>query len=658
MTGGNVSAYKLQTGKIVGVASESSWSQNHIFIPEDQKKKSTYGDLLVSFSLKAEQEGVDVTSFGKEIISRFHEVYYSSLEKQPLLRLKSALKSLIDEFSDRVKLEITAAAILTKDSQLIGYFALIDRGKILVYRNGQLASVLKEAEREVKTASGYLKNNDLFILGSAQFFEAVSLEKLKDDLSANEVTQLTESAATIIHSQKKNNRTAAVIFKIKKEEIEAVDKQEEKQSKEGTETLKPELEEEKKPKKIIEFIRQTSGFIKNTPLLIKKVCQDFRSQPSVFIKDQKRKVRAKKTTLSVAFILIALLLTSIILGSKKRSFLQESEKAKQVLEEANYKYDQALSLEEINRLRARSLLVEAKQLVSELEAETKDKNAKEELTEFLNKIKLRLEEIGREYQIDSAEIFLDLGLVKEEFKGEDWDSTEEALYIIDLEKNTVLEVEVETKAAKVAAGGERLENSLMLGAAGGRIFVVRENKLVVVDVQKGEAIEEKETDNWGKIKDIVGFAGNAYLLDVQKGQIFKYSQTDKGLTEAVDYLRGDSLDLEDAVSIAIDGSVWLLFNEGTIVKFTRGIKDPFTVSGLEKNFDGAEKLYTDKDLDNLYVLDKNNTRVVVINKDTGEYQAQYIWPGIAGAMDIFASETENKILLLTGERIYEIDLKL
>ena len=126
---------------------------------------------------------------------------------------------------------------------------------------------------------------------------------------------------------------------------------------------------------------------------------------------------------------------------------------------------------------------------------------------------------------------------------------------------------------------------------------------------------------------------------------------------ATNYLKAESLDLEDAVSMAIDGSVWLLFSDSSIVKFTRGVKDSFVVSGTDANFNAPEKIYTDPDLENLYVLDRKNTRVVVINKETGEYQAQYSWPGLAGAYDLFASEEEKKILLLTGERIYEIPLK-
>ena len=56
------------------------------------------------------------------------------------------------------------------------------------------------------------------------------------------------------------------------------------------------------------------------------------------------------------------------------------------------------------------------------------------------------------------------------------------------------------------------------------------------------------------------------------------------------------------------------------------------------------------------LLDKGNDRVVVVNK-SGEYYSQYRWPGIGGVTHLVASEEEKKILLLAGNKIYEIEIK-
>jgi hypothetical protein len=108
--------------------------------------------------------------------------------------------------------------------------------------------------------------------------------------------------------------------------------------------------------------------------------------------------------------------------------------------------------------------------------------------------------------------------------------------------------------------------------------------------------------------------------------------------------------------MAIDGSVWVLFSDGTIVKYTRGEKDAFGVTGLDQEFEKPTKIFTSPEVDNLYILDQQKTRVVVMDK-TGEYQAQYLWPGIAGVRDLTVSEELGKMFLLTGEKVFVIELK-
>lgn len=658
---------EIKTAKIVGAAGELSWSQNHIFSPEDQEKKDVYGDLLVSFALQAkkgrvedESQQIDVTSFGKEIISRFHEIYYAAEEPQVLVRLKQALEKLLQEFTDQVDLEIVSAVVVEKQGQSIGYFALLGHGKIYISRNGQLVPILTTDEEEIITASGYLQNQDLFVLGTSQFFTFVSQGSLKAVLNAGRVNQAAEALAPLIHGQEDNAQAAAIVFQMAMTQEAVESKIEESEVKPEATTSPPQpnfTKPKSQPSKLKENLNNVFTLIKGLPFLTWKVIKDVKAQPNVFIQDQKRKVRAKKTTLTVAVVLIVLLLVSIILGSRKKTFLKDSAAISQVLDEANYKYEQAASLQELNPLRARSLLSEAKEQVQNLAAQVENKNEQEQLEQMLLKLEAELERVAREYKLDSAELFLDLTLAKEGFMGADWDASEGILQILDPDKSTVLEVAVESKKTKVAAGGEKIQGAFLIGVVEDRLFTLAKDKLVVVNSQTGEAIDEQENKDWGEIKDLVGFSQNAYLLASQKGQIFKLGGTDKGLAEANNYLTAAKLDLVDTVSMAIDGSVWVLFNDGTVVKFTRGVKDPFAISGLTQDLNQPEKIYTDPELEALYILDRQNTRVVVVNKATGEYQAQYIWPGIAGVKDLYASETEGKIFLLTGERIYEIELK-
>ena len=155
----------------------------------------------------------------------------------------------------------------------------------------------------------------------------------------------------------------------------------------------------------------------------------------------------------------------------------------------------------------------------------------------------------------------------------------------------------------------------------------------------------------GDVVAIGSFAGNLYLLDKEKGTIYKY-QGSQG--EKRNYLASDvHPDFGNAASMAIDGAIWVLFSDGRVTKFIQGVPESLTLQGLDTPLSSPTVLYTDDESDQLYILDKGNKRVVVAKKD-GTYSSQYVWEGIKDVTDIVASEKEKKIFLLSGSKIYVI----
>ena len=359
----------------------------------------------------------------------------------------------------------------------------------------------------------------------------------------------------------------------------------------------------------------------------------------------------------VAIILIGLLVVSIFFGTKEKTRLTEKKKTDMVLEEVNNKYNQAGSLKEVNPLRAQSLLQESKDLIQQSLIEITKKDEKEKLADLLKKVEKELMILSKEYLVENPKIFIDFQLVKEGFRGEDWSKTDSSsLFVLDSEKVSVLRVDLKTKASQVVAGGDEFKGAMEVGGSPNRIFLLNDNSIQVIDIDGQKLIASKEGENWGQIQQMFAFSGNVYLLDTQKETIWKYIGIDDGLASGKEYLVEPNPKLKEAVSLAIDGSVWVLLKDGEIIKFTRGKEDAFVLTGLDRQFNEPAKIYTDENLDDLYILDIKNTRIVIINKETGEYKEQYVWNGIAGATNITVDEKEAKILLLTGQRIYEIEL--
>ena len=91
----------LETAKIVGTATESSWSQVHTFFPADIEKQERRGRLLAVLSLRGLKEGLEAVAAGREIIARLHEEYYGNLTGSAFSRLKTAVKKVAAEIGKR-----------------------------------------------------------------------------------------------------------------------------------------------------------------------------------------------------------------------------------------------------------------------------------------------------------------------------------------------------------------------------------------------------------------------------------------------------------------------------------------------------------------------------------------------------------------------------
>jgi len=639
---------ELKIGKIVGGPNKHTWSQTHVFSPEKKSKRKKFGHLLSSFSLKAKEERLDIASFGKEIIARFHEIYYSSKQKKIFNKLKTSLQSLKKEFLEQIEMEVAAGVVGFFKQKPVGFFVCLNQGQSYLFREGKLTRLFQE-KKEINSCSGFLQDQDIIVLATDQFSQIVSQEVLKKALTNRTVGQIIEFLAPVVQSSKTNQQTAAVVFKIKLASglKEPVLKKPEPAGQQKAAVLTAE--------KSLSF----KTWLKKIKLIFKvffKSLQELKKEKSFYIQDQQKKKKAKKTTLTVALILIFLLVLSVVLGVRKRSASKQTKVVKELKEKVDYKYQQALSLSELNPLRARSLLKEAKEMVDDSIDQIDNQEDKKEIVELAQLVDQALEKVAREYKVEKGEVFLDLGLAREDFKGSQWQVDEGSLFILDQQKKTVLKVEAESKSTEVVAGGEKLADSQLIGVTNNRLFVLTSAKLLVIDIEKGELVDQKEIDNGEGLVDLVGFLTNAYLLDKQNNQIWKYRGIDGGLGSKSGFLTVEA-DLSQSASLAIDGAVWLLFSDGRISKFVRGKKDHFVVSGLDKPLAEGAKIYTDPSLDNLYILDRKNTRVAVISKETGEYQAQYFWPGIAGIVDLAVFKEQKLILLLSGERIYQLEIR-
>jgi hypothetical protein len=67
-------------------------------------------------------------------------------------------------------------------------------------------------------------------------------------------------------------------------------------------------------------------------------------------------------------------------------------------------------------------------------------------------------------------------------------------------------------------------------------------------------------------------------------------------------------------------------------------------------------VYASDEIKYLYVLDRENKRVVMLEKD-GTYLSQYVWESVLAPTHMVVSESLKKILLVADGKIYALELK-
>ncbi|MBI2057385.1 MAG: hypothetical protein HYT63_00135 [Candidatus Yanofskybacteria bacterium] len=151
-------------------------------------------------------------------------------------------------------------------------------------------------------------------------------------------------------------------------------------------------------------------------------------------------------------------------------------------------------------------------------------------------------------------------------------------------------------------------------------------------------------------KDASLYEGNLYLL--AEAAIYKYPDITTGGIEKQLWLGG--LSEGNKIGIAVDGNVYVLHTDGTVVKYFKA-KEESRIN-LNIKVDEKSKLLTNKNSSYFYLADINSKRIRVFDKTTGSLVLTFKITQFDSIRDI---ALENKALYLTsGEgQIWRISLE-
>lgn len=579
--------------KIVATPTENSWAQAY-----------NAGSLFAVLSLtKKSEEDLNLNLTGKSILNTLEEEYYT-LEEKNLETIKKAHSNTCQKIPENIHFSFLVAAIVEN----VLYIFTKSKAKVILKRNEEIGSILDSFEdsdkEDITAVSGALEDNDLIILSTEDFFKVIKEKDLTSALLENAPSDIAENLTPKVHKQEEGG--AASIFILYKKPVEPILNNHylKEEDKPEISEREDDSEEDLSKEAQIETLSSDSRFKKIKGLL---------SFPTKI-----RLGHSKKVLLTISVVLISVLIISALFAIKK----QEEAKTRQIFQEvfnkAQSKFNEGNALLSLNKNLAREDLSETQKVLQENKSKFKQ-GSKElaEITALLEKTEKLLNETAQVNSVSAKEV--------------------------DFGKSPLLSGE--SKNSDSFAFSQDEKNIYF--AKNGEIYSLEKSSDKKKSVIKDDALKN--------VLATSPYNGNIYILD-KNSKILKFAAGDSGFGKSNYLKENPSIDWSKVNSMTIDGSVWILLDDGTIYKFTKGAKDSFQVSGLDSPLVKPIKIFTDKDIDNVYVLDNGNSRIVVLNKD-GAYQSQYSADVIANAKDFEVLEKDKKIYLLSQDKIYQLDLK-
>ena len=613
-------SFNIVSAKISGIPNLLGWTQVHEFKPEEEEKLIKRGHLFAVFSTKKKEEGVDSVTAGRELLSRLHEEYFGNLETPAYVAIKSAVSKVADEFLKTWgDVEIAVVVVLSD----VVYSAAVGGSKVVIYRNGSIATILESNAFEVITASGYPKEGDNIILGSKLFFENIPTGTLKASLEGPNLAASIESLAPQVSANENSGNIGAVVIGFDKKIIlEAI-------------------------RETIPMKQKVEVFKKNTSNFFSK----FFPERKIFVKEKMlddQVGKGRKTTFYVGIVLLILLFVSIGFGIKQNLAKKYKSTYLADLTQAISSLDEAETLFSDDPKRARELFLDSKSKVENLIAK------KIEDKELIS-LETRLKEKEAEIMgiINTApSLYLDLSLLSSGFGGDKVIFSGGNIFVFDKNGKKVVKIAIDTKKTQVVVGPEQLDGALDIFAYQDSVYGVFSDGLFLLGTAKKKVVEK----TWDGEVFTYAYTGNIYLLDKTANAIWRYAGSGGSFGAKQNWLAtGTTPNFENVKQIVIDGTIWVLTSTSNISRFSQGNPVVFKILGVSPNLTNIQAIHTNEDNKYVYLLDKEGGRIVVLEKD-GNYKAQYQSDQFKEGIGLIVSEKTSKAIILTKEKLIQIDL--
>ena len=527
--------------------------------------------------------------------------------------------------------------VLIKDREI--QFSKIGEIKTYLIENNRLEELGQEKKQNRITkfaniVSGNLEKNNILFFANQNLFDSFSREKIIQILNNTSLKQIKHEFKKLLNEDV-NRLNMLGIAMAYRSEIN--------------------YEEEKE---IVEKIIPPQPLIKKRVDILPKKSIDKPIMTKLPRKNWITKV------LLAAFVICALMFVAslVILNHNQKITLEKKEYAQKLTRLEDQKEQLAIAMlssaseapKEVYKI-----FEEIELILNELPRKTENQ---EESFQFL--YSEHIQKRNKFYKItDIAEPLelIDLYSIDENVQTKGCAKINDNLYVFNPQNNYIYVVNLENKEAKISNKISanvgyldkiyQWDNDNLIGYDQNQNLVnfnTIDNKLSLLAL-----ITEHQAN---KIVDLQIYNRRLYVLRPSVNKINRYQKIMDGFGKEQSWAKNEDVDVSKGLSLTIDGSIYVLQEDGQITKLYEGEKADFDLNEIRPKLSlkKAKKIFTNDELDNLYLLDGDTQRIIILSK-TGELIQQFTSDDFDELKDFAVSDKENKIWVLNGSKIFEIE---
>ena len=190
-------------------------------------------------------------------------------------------------------------------------------------------------------------------------------------------------------------------------------------------------------------------------------------------------------------------------------------------------------------------------------------------------------------------------------------------------------------------------NQLIIASSDNKLYSINGNTLAKISANMPAELQQ--------IDKLSFFNGRLYLLDKASKNIFRLIQYGSSFSSPSVWLK-KNIDVSQIASMSVDGKVVLLENNGKILILETGNQGEELRLNINPPLESPAVLFSNEKTKNMYVLDSQNKRLLVLSKN-GDLINQYYSDFFNNLKDLAIDESSGNAYLLNGAKIYVINIK-